>query len=332
MLDMKRREFIALLGGGGLLLAAKVRRARGQQPAMPVVGVLSAEWPDQFTDRSRVFRDGLRETGYVEGRNLAIEYRWAEGQNDRLPALAADLVSRKVTVIATTGGPTSALAAKAATSTIPIVFIANDPVRIGLVTSLNRPGGNATGVNVFLQEMEGKRLGLLREIVPAASLIAVLLNPQGADVDIQRRDIDEAARAVGQSIYLLNASSERDIHAAFETLARLKAGGLLVAANPFFNSRREQIVTLTGHYRIPAIHEVREFAVAGGLMSYGTSLPDAYRQVGIYTARILNGEKPTDLPVEQATKFDLIINITTAKALGIEIPPMLLARADEVIE
>jgi putative ABC transport system substrate-binding protein len=237
-----------------------------------------------------------------------------------------------VAVIAATGGPASGLAAKGATSTIPIVFIANDPVRIGLVARLNRPGGNATGVNAFLQEMEGKRLGLLREIVPGASLIAVLLNPNDADVDVQRRDIDEAARAVGQPIHVLNASSERDIHAAFETLAGLKAGGLLVGANPFFNSRREQIVTLSVHYRIPAIYEVREFVVAGGLMSYGTSLPDAYRQVGIYTARILNGEKPADLPVMQATKFEFVINLKTAKALGLEVPPALSARADEVIE
>jgi ABC-type uncharacterized transport system substrate-binding protein len=327
MPDMKRRQFVTLLGGAA---AAWPLSARAQQKR--VIGFLSTRSPGESADHVAAFRRGLGESGYVEGQNVAVEYRWAEGLSDRLPGLAADLVSRKVTVIATTGGPTSALAAKAATSTIPIVFIANDPVRIGLVTSLNRPGGNATGVNVFLQEMEGKRLGLLREIVPAASLIAVLLNPQGADVDIQRRDIDEAARAVGQSIYLLNASSERDIHAAFETLARLKAGGLLVAANPFFNSRREQIVTLTGHYRIPAIHEVREFAVAGGLMSYGTSLPDAYRQVGIYTARILNGEKPADLPVMQATKFEFVINLRAAKAIGLDIPPTLLARADEVIE
>jgi putative tryptophan/tyrosine transport system substrate-binding protein len=327
MPDMKRRQFVTLLGGAA---AAWPLSARAQQKR--VIGFLSTRSPGESADHVAAFRRGLGESGYVEGQNVAVEYRWAEGLSDRLPGLAADLVSRKVTVIATTGGPTSALAAKAATSTIPIVFIANDPVRIGLVSSLNRPGSNATGVNVFLQEMEGKRLGLLREIVPAASLIAVLLNPQGADVDIQRRDIDEAARAVGQSIYLLNASSERDIHAAFETLARLKAGGLLVAANPFFNSRREQIVTLTGHYRIPAIHEVREFAVAGGLMSYGTSLPDAYRQVGIYTARILNGEKPADLPVMQATKFEFVINLRAAKAIGLDIPPTLLARADEVIE
>jgi ABC-type uncharacterized transport system substrate-binding protein len=326
---MRRREFITLLGGAA---AAWPLAARAQQRAMPVIGFLSTRSPAESADHVAAFRRGLGQSGYVEGQNVAVEYRWAEGLSDRLPGLAADLVSRRVAVIATTGGPTSGLAAKAATSAIPIVFIANDPVRIGLVASLNRPGGNATGVNVFLQEMEGKRFGLLREIVPTASLIAVLLNPQGADVDVQRRDIDEAARAVGQPIYLLNASSERDIHAAFETLARLKPGGLLVGANPFFNSRREQIVTLTGHYRIPAIHEVREFAVAGGLMSYGTNLPDAYRQVGIYTARILNGEKPADLPVMQATRFEFVINLKTATALGLEVPPALLARADEVIE
>jgi putative ABC transport system substrate-binding protein len=324
-----RRKFLATLGGAA---AAWPLAARAQQPTMPVIGFLSTRSSADSADHAAAFRRGLAASGYVEGQNVAVEYRWADGLSDRLPALAAELVSRKVAVIATVGGPTSGLAAKAATSAIPIVFIANDPVRIGLVASLNRPGGNATGVNVFLQEMEGKRLGLLREIVPTASLIAVLLNPRGADVDIQKRDIDEAARAVGQPIHVLNASNERDIHDAFEALARLKAGGLLVAANPFFNSRREQIVTLSVHYRIPAIYEVREFAVAGGLMSYGTSLPDAYRQVGIYAARILNGEKPADLPVMQATKFEFVINLKTAKALGLEVPPALSARADEVIE
>jgi putative tryptophan/tyrosine transport system substrate-binding protein len=326
---IERRKFLATLGGAAV---AWPLAARAQQRALPVVGFLSTRSPAESADHVAAFHRGLASSGYVEGQNIAVEYRWADGLSDRLPGLAADLVSRKVAVIAATGGPTSGLAAKGATSTIPIVFIGNDPVRIGLVASLNRPGGNATGVNVFLQEMEGKRLGLLREIVPGASLIAVLLNPKGADVDVQRRDIDEAARAVGQPIYVLNASSERDIHAAFETLPGLKAGGLLVGANSFFNSRREQIVTLSVHYRIPAIYEVREFAVAGGLMSYGTSLPDAYRQVGIYAARILNGEKPADLPVMQATKFEFVINLKTAKALGLDVPPTLLARADEVIE
>src|SRR5262245_53037886 len=326
---MNRRKAITLIGGAA---ATWPLAARAQQPTMPVIGFLSTRSLTDSMHLVAAFHRGLRETGVIEGRNVAIEYRWAEGQNDRLPALAADLVSRKVAVIAAPGGPTSGLAAKAATSTIPIVFIGNDPVRIGLVTSLNRPGGNATGVNVFLQEMEGKRLGLLREVVPGASLIAVLLNPKSADVDIQRRDIDEAARAVGQPIQVIRASSESDIHTSFETIARLKAGGLLVAANPFFNSRREQIVTLSIHYRLPAIYEVREFAVAGGLMSYGTSLPEAYRQVGIYTARILIGEKPADLPVVQATKFEFVINLKTAKALGLEVPPALSARADEVIE
>jgi putative ABC transport system substrate-binding protein len=265
------------------------------------------------------------------GQNVAVEFRWAEGQNDRLPELVTELVGRQVAVIVAPGGPASGLAAKAATSTIPIVFVANDPVRNGLTVSLNRPGGNATGVNVFLQELEGKRLGLLREIVPPGSLIAVLFNPQLAGDD-QRKDIDEAARALDQPIRVVNASSEQDIHTAFETLARLKPGGLLVCSNPFFNSRREQIVTLSAHYRIPAIYEVREYVLAGGLMSYGTSLPDAYRQVGIYAARILKGEKPADLPVMQSTKFEFVINFKTAKALALEIPPGLSARADEVIE
>jgi putative tryptophan/tyrosine transport system substrate-binding protein len=324
---MKRREFITLLGGAAALPLV----ARAQQPAVPVVGFLSGRSPAESADVVSAFRKGLSETGYIEPQNVTIDFRWAEGKLDRLPALARELVQRPVAVIAALGG--SDIVAKSATTTIPIVFgSGGDPVQIGLVASLNRPGGNATGVNVFLQEIEGKRLGLLREIVPTASLIAVLLNPQGADVDIQKRDIDEAARAVGQPIHVLNASNERDIHDAFEALARLKAGGLLVAANPFFNSRREQIVTLSVHYRIPAIYEVREFAVAGGLMSYGTSLPDAYRQVGIYAARILNGEKPADLPVMQATKFEFVINLKTAKALGLDMPATVLARADEVIE
>jgi putative tryptophan/tyrosine transport system substrate-binding protein len=323
---MKRREFITLLGGA----AAWPLAARAEQ-MMPVIGFLSSRSPGESAHLVTAFRAGLGEFGFAEGQNVAVEFRWAEGQNGRLPELATELVGRQVAVIVAPGGPAPGLAAKAATSTIPIVFVANDPVRNGLTVSLNRPGGNATGVNVFLQELEGKRLSLLREIVPPGSSIAVLFNPQLAGDD-QRKDIDEAARALDQPIRVLNASSEQDIHTAFETLARLKPGGLLVCSNPFFNSRREQIVTLSAHYRIPAIYEVREYVLAGGLMSYGTSLPDAYRQVGIYAARILKGEKPADLPVMQSTKFEFVINFKTAKAFALEIPPGLSARADEVIE
>src|SRR6516225_12129329 len=278
------------------------------------------------------FRQGLNEVGYAEGRSIAIEYRAAEGQTDRLPALAADLVRRQVTLIVATGGTAAGLAAKAATSAIPIVFIAgDDPVRLGLVASLNRPG-NATGVNILLQEMEGKRLGLVRELVPTGALIAVLLNPSNANFQTQLRDVTDAARTVAQQIRVLNASDEWDIHAAFTTLNTLRAAALLVGSDPFFNTRREQLVTLANHYAIPAFYDVREFAAAGGLMSYGTSLTEAYHQVGRYAGRILRGDKPADLPVQQPTKFELVINLNTARALRFDVPPTLLARADEVIE
>ena len=325
---MRRRDFITLIGGAA---AAWPLTGRAQQTAMPIIGFLSSRPPGESAHLVAAFRAGLSEFGLTDGQNVTVEFRWGEGQNDQLPALAAELVRLRVAVIAATGGPSSGLAAKAATPTIPIVFVANDPVRNGLATSLNRPGGNATGVNVFLQELEGKRLGLLREIVSPGSWIAVLFNPQLAGDD-QRKDIDEAARTLGQPIRVLNASNEQDIHAAFKALGSPNPGGLLVCSNPFFNSRREQIVTLSAHYRIPAIYEVREYVLAGGLMSYGKSLPDAYRQVGIYAARILKGENPANLPVMQATKFEFVINLKTAKALGLEIPPTLLARADEVIE
>ena len=289
------------------------------------------------------FRQGLNEVGYAEGRNIAIEYRAAEGQTDRLPALAADLVRRQVTLIVATGGTAAGLAAKAATSAIPIVFIAgDDPVRLGLVASLNRPGGTATGVNILLQEMEGKRLGLVRELVPTGALIAVLLNPSNANFQTQLRDVTDAARTVAQQIRVLNVSNEGDIHAAFTTLNKLRAAALLVGGDPFFNTRREQLVTLANHYAIPAIYanhyaipaiyEVREFAAAGGLMSYGTSLTEVYHQVGRYAGRILKGDKPGDLPVVQPTKFELVVNVKAAKAIGLTIPEPFLARADEVIE
>ena len=331
---MRRRDFFILIGGATLALSMLWPfAASAQQAAKPVVGFLGGRSPGESANVVAAFHRGLSESGYVEGQNVTIEYRWAEGQIDRLPALATDLVRRPVTVIAATGGTASGLAAKAATSTVPIVFIGSDPVRFGLVTSLNRPGGNLTGVNTLLQDMEGKRLGLLRELVPTAALISSAHQP--ARPRYQKPDqgrSEDIARVLRQRIHVLHASSQQDISAAFTTLAELKAEALLVAGNPFFNSRREQIVTLVNHYKIPAIYEVREFAAAGGLMSYGTSLPDGYRQVGIYVGRILKGEKPADLPVMQSTQFEFVINLKTAKALGIDVPGALSARADEIIE
>jgi putative ABC transport system substrate-binding protein len=304
---------------------------RAQQKAMPVIGYLSSESPGPSAHIVAAFHQGLSETGYVGGQNVAIEYRWAEGSYDRLPGLAADLVGRKVDVIQP-GGTPSALAAKSATSTIPVVFIVGDAVAAGLVPSLARPGGNLTGVSLLTFELMAKRLELLSELVPQASVIALLVNANSAMAERIMRDVQEAARAKGVQLHILKASTEDEIDAAFATLVQLHAGALLVGTDPFFNSRREQLAALASRHAVPAIYEWREFAEAGGLISYGPSLPAADRQVGIYVGRILNGAKPADLPVQQPTTFELVVNLNTAKALGLTVPPLILARADEVIE
>jgi putative tryptophan/tyrosine transport system substrate-binding protein len=326
---MQRRHFIALIGGFATMPLA----ARAQQAALPVVGFLNSASPQSWEKYVAGFRVGLKEAGYVDGQNVTIEFRWAEGHYDKLPGLAADLVRRKVAVLVATGGTPSVVAAKAATSTIPIVFTSgSDPVRSGFVTSLNRPGGNATGVNFFVNVLEGKRLGLLRTLIPRVQLIAVLFNPSRPNHANEVRDVQEIARAVGQQIHVLLASNENAINAAFATAAQLHVGAMLVGSDPFFNSQREKIIALASRHSIPTIYEQRDFALSGGLMSYGTNLTDSYRQVGVYVGRILKGEKPGDLPVVQATKFEFVINLKAAKALGIEVPPSLAAEADEIIE
>jgi putative ABC transport system substrate-binding protein len=327
---MRRREFITLLGGAAATWSLPTR---AQQPAMPVVGWLNSETPDGYAPMLAAFRQGLSETGFVEGRNVAIEYRWAEGRNDRLPALAADLVSRQVAVIAA-AGTSSALAAKAATTTIPIVFsTAADPVAEGLVASLSRPGGNATGVTNLGTELMQKLIEKLHEMVPTATVIAALVNPSDpALAEPATKDVQAAGRALGLQIHILQASTPRDIDAAFATLAKVGAGGLVIAPGAFLFSRRAQIVALALRHAIPVIHYFRDFATAGGLMSYGPSVTDGYRRAGIYAARVLKGERPGDLPVQQSTKFELAINLTTAKVLGLDVPFHLQQLADEVIE
>ena len=327
---MKRREFISLLGGA---VAAWPTVARAQQPAMPVIGFLSAGSSNAYAQYAVGFREGLKQSGYVERQNVAIEYRWAEGHYDQLPPLAADLVRLQVAVILASGGPRPAVAAKAATSTIPIVFSSvDDPIKLELVASLNRPGGNATGMSLFRAELVAKQLELLRELVPKTQVIAVLVNPANRDSENYVSDIREAARILERQVHVLNASSTSDINAGFQAITQQDVGGLLLTADALFNNQRDRLVELVARYRLPSVSQFREFAVAGGLISYGTNVTEVYRQLGLYAGRILNGEKPADLPVVRPTKLDLVINLKTAKALGLEVPPMLLARADEVIE
>src|SRR5262245_45518497 len=333
MLDRKRREFIALLGGGALLLAAKVKRARGQQPAMPVVGFLNPTSLDSNVDLLRAFRQGLTEAGYVEGENVAIEYRWAENQIDRLPALATDLVRRQVAVIATTGATAAASAAKAATATIPIVFaVGTDPIDLGLVTNFRRPTSNLTGISTFSGVLTPKRQELLRELVPAAPLVAMLVNPTSAQTESDLRDVQFAADKLRQHVRVFKVITDRDLDAAFASIVDQRIGGLLVQTDQFFTGRRDQLVLLTTRHAIPTVFGYREFVMAGGLMSHGTSLRATYRQVAIYAGRILKGEKPADLPVQQATAFETVVNLKAAKAIGVTIPTSILLRADEVIE
>jgi ABC-type uncharacterized transport system substrate-binding protein len=331
--QLKRREFITLLGGA---VAAWPLVARAQQSPLPVIGFLNAASPDLFAHVVRAFRLGLNEMGYVEGRNVEIEYRWAENQYDRLPALAAELVRRRVSVITTGSATLAALAAKAATTTIPIVFLMGaDPVELGFVTSLNRPGGNLTGVTTLNVEISPKRLEVLRELLPTTTIMGVLVNPMNnpATVETELRQAKAATHTLGlQMIHVLQATTERDLDSAFSTLIQRRAGGLVISADTFFSGKSVELAALASRHAMPTISPYREFVTAGGLMSYGGSVTELYRLVGIYTGRVLKGEQPADLPVQQVTKVELVINLKTAKSLGLEVPPTLLARADEVIE
>jgi putative ABC transport system substrate-binding protein len=327
MLDLKRRQFIAALGGA----AAWPLAARAQQPAMPVVGYALSSSAGVLRRALAGFEDGLKDTGYIAGKNVAIEYRFADGQFERFPAFISEFVKQKVAVLVTSGPGVPI--AKKATSTIPIIFtMGDDPVKTGIVPSLSRPGGNVTGVYQFTTGLEGKRLGLLHDMIPKASTVAVLIHPNNPASESQRRDVQEAADRLGVQLLVLRANAESEFDAAFAGAVQQKAGALLVAASPFFNTKRQHLVLLATRNGLPAIYEWRDFVEAGGLMSYGTRLADAYHQAGVYVGSILKGAKPADLPVVQVTKFEFVINLSSAKALGLEIPPMLLARADEVIE
>jgi putative tryptophan/tyrosine transport system substrate-binding protein len=325
---MKRRDFLGVLGGA----AAWPLTARAQQPAMPVIGFLNSGSPGPYHHLVAGFQQGLKETGYVEGQNIAIEYRWAEGHYDRLSGMAADMVRRQVTVIAAMTTP-AALAAEAATTTIPIIFdTAGDPVRLGLVASLNRPGRNITGVTQLGSELVSKRLGLLHDLIPTATIIGLLVNPTDPRTKTQTRDMQEAANVLGLQIHVLNATTEGEINTAFAKLAQLRVGALIVGTGELFNSRPEQLAALAARQGVPAIYQAREFVAVGGLMSYGASRTDAYRQAGIYVGRVLKGAKPAELPVLQSTKFELVINLTTAKTLGLTVPAGVFSIVDEVIE
>jgi putative ABC transport system substrate-binding protein len=327
---MRRRDFIKVIGGA----AAWPLAAHAQQPAMPVVGLLYGGSQGAFAYLLPGLRHGLRETGYIEGRNMAIEFCWAEDRYERVSPLADDLVRRQVDVIvAIGGGGTVATTVKAATATIPIVFTTNlDPVKSGLVASLNRPGSNATGISFFGSLLEPKKLELLHEVVGKSSLIVMLMNPKNPNAEVDAKAVQDAARSLGRQVTIVTAATEGEFEPAFASIVQQRAGGLIVAADPFFNSRREQLVALATRHRMPAIYEWREFAQAGGLMSYGSSIVEAFRQVGVYAGRILKGEKPVDLPVQQPTRLELVVNLRTAKALGVEVPTAILLRADEVIE
>ena len=327
---MRRRKFITLIGGAAVSWPLA---ARAQQPTMPLIGYLHSGSPNAFEHAVGAFRKGLSERGYVESQNVAIEYRWAEGHVDRLPALAVDLVNRNVAVLVAQGGGTCAVAAKAATSIIPIVFSSGaDPVALGLVKSLSRPGGNVTGVSILTAALGSKRLEILRQVLPTADVVAALINPNNAGIQAELKDLQNGAQALAVTVRIFNAASASDIDAAFAMIVQAGISGLVVGADPFFLGQRDQLVALSTRHKIPAIYEWRDYVEAGGLMSYGTSLGEAYRQVGIYTGRLLKGEKAADLPVQQAVKVELVINLKTAKALRLTFPLSLLGRADEVIE